>query len=715
MPFKKLRLGVQYRPWPEKLLDLAPKLTPTINHAFGETRLHTFITSFWQSIYSQKDFVTRLSLDEGRVPELWNTNVGFLGLVHDIMNAMLPAVRVVLQKESVTVRDLLTLPSVTDQWPSTGLTVYITLWPLPDLNNEDVTKCEIYVGQTCKSAYRLEKSNSEIIGGKGFDPIHVQRYSPTQRRVMIPIMYWKESVAEDHPYTLAQLAKQTVLSLFDSYHPICRRDPKKPNIGEGIDLVRWHVPRAYFLRGIAQELKRSLRWTFPTTGGRNLSSPLFQSDEERKMYIFDSEPSLDSNDRGFTEYRTSVRFRRSNDSGMRGALIARLDTYQGAENSWLFQIPPEAVMGLKLPSFVDGYLVFEIMDGDQAHEKPYFGCPNIGPFEDFGRPSSLAIRFEWLNVSDNCWYKLPLALLQDPTYSPGPSQTIKLNDLLDKWHSIMDLIQLLEHTMYPEYTADFPGLQDAFTFPNSISFSDVSRVRMNVDHLQQTVSFTKEGARHCEAPAKSKWKDNVDLTNRQFRSTDTVVCLSYSPLPRKQESCRWTPPKKRWNKFGTSDESDTRNEANMRHEPDIRVPFEIIHEPDDGDEFDTSDESNAGDTFNTSPGCCDFCALSRLSGCDRERTRKDVSICKSCHLMNRPCTFTPVWSALERWGTGGEKLFGSEPSRPPLSMYPSGPLRSVAFYQALTLEERTTAVRITPPVEGLGYIAELEGRGEDED
>jgi hypothetical protein len=48
-----------------------------------------------------------------------------------------------------------------------------------------------------------------------------------------------------------------------------------------------------------------------------------------------------------------------------------------------------------------GYVIFEIMDNNQPHDTPWFGCTTVGPFKNFDQVSALGIRIEWLDQTTN--------------------------------------------------------------------------------------------------------------------------------------------------------------------------------------------------------------------------------------------------------------------------------------------------------------------------
>ncbi|KAK4081747.1 uncharacterized protein Triagg1_2488 [Trichoderma aggressivum f. europaeum] len=300
------------------------------------------------------------------------------------------------------------------------------------------------------------------------------------------------------------------------------------------------------------------------------------------------------------------------------------------------------------------YLDFEIMEDGRPHDTPYVGCPTIGPFEDFGKASSLGIRIVW--KADGKWLSIPIHALN---WAGAIGRGIINNDrnlALSAWFKAMTTIQIFERIIY---TGPLNG------FNKVAYFATANIVELVHSHLDQSMSWIPTKSQTLAAPRLVDFEENCRLMYQQYLTWPTLV----NPIqPPPVESDFW------------KGQSFNHTDANLQA-PTIK---------------------------------CDFCEYTQRGGqnawskCERDTTIEDYHVCKWCSMLNRPCTFTSPSDSIRLWGRGPPFLRGMRGERTDSSLaparYPTGPFRFLAFYDIAPRD----AVETDAPIEGLEPLLTLD-------
>lgn len=128
-------------------------------------------------------------------------------------------------------------------------------------------------------------------------------------------------------------------------------------------------------------------------------------------------------------------------------------------------------------------LVFEVMDDQKPHEKPFYRFPTIGPYDDTTGVNSLGLRVEQQKAETKQWYSSPFGLShkysQTVTSGLAKGDATRLNYL---FHKLTALLQMLrsQHSTDPS-AGFFKDIHIGLTRP---IVQDLHQ-----DHMRQTLCW----------------------------------------------------------------------------------------------------------------------------------------------------------------------------------------------------------------------------------
>jgi hypothetical protein len=437
------------------------------------------------------------------------------------------------------------------------------------------------------------------------------------------------------------MAEQTITAMFNSYHTFAKRLPVNDDA--------FHARLAYFnhfsaIDAANRETRSKTGWSYSAPFGCNISSPLFDGHNNIAIHCYSQRFPVPGK-RSKTVFRLAAMLRRSRlSTGHNWAFQTKIRyaASDGRFSEFPFHVNAPVVQHFQIPSPARIYLVFEIMDDGQPHDVPYAGCPNLGPFKDFGAASRLGIHVEWFNTASGSWIQFPVQKCAPRRPFLKSVQNSDMMGAIKNWRRAMEIMQLLEGI---DYQGDTHGLtKSLYLLRKSVQV-------FTVDHLDQSVKWVPLPRQSRPAPAVASFEYNAQLMRNQWNNTWTQVNLKEKP-PNDSD-------------FWVFNSLDARVRASM------------------------------------STPKCDLCLYTSTNaidlGCERDPQYPDQFVCKCCSLLNRPCTFTPRSKALVLWGSGSPFLI-TETAR--LARYPTGPHRLLSFHQTLTPEQQIQAQPADTPIEG---------------
>ncbi|RSL94161.1 hypothetical protein CDV31_014441 [Fusarium ambrosium] len=523
LPTKILERGKTFRNLSDQTADTMPKITvlssqPLVrsaNNVFDKFVFSLFST-FGTQIATFRNFHMR--------DTLLASNFGGSNLqtnATSIANALLPEVRQVISDGRFTLRDLINLSPVSRSWPvGHGSCVYIRIYTHPrdrpadafsDTSQSDINQnVYFYVGQSVDVRTRAREHDRLI--SPDATSTHYKRAFQSQHRYMIPLLFWPgERISKN----LLDMAEQTMMLAFNTYQPWVLKDvmPGK-NSAQVVEFQR----QAQFLTVTAQATAQKVGWPRLNSFGCNINSPIFVTGVNKFINCIRM-PAGDSNLRTFTTYRVRRTIRKVG-SELWNLSLTLFDPDTITSSMMTFSFKPEnEAMRLQQPGV--GYLVFEVMDDKKPHPNPWVGMPSVGPFRNFDRASSFAVRVEWFDESQGEWYSIPLqriALDLRPVRQWVAQRDFE--SLVRLYRTAMNLIQALEGV---EYTGPLDG------FTRSLTFGHLTVRELQTDHLGQRYRWVDRPTKTCPVPARATWEENYNLMIRQFSSTVTHVGPSAPP------------------------------------------------------------------------------------------------------------------------------------------------------------------------------------------
>ncbi|KAM6484658.1 hypothetical protein HDV62DRAFT_404441 [Trichoderma sp. SZMC 28011] len=648
VPLTHITIGADFIPLSQKVAThpqaiLADFLTTSDYIADNQNPLDSAIHTLWLTLRSKIQDLQALGMDSDLVNLYFGPS--FQQSIKTLTEGFLPDARRVLQNGNYSVNDLLSIPRVTDDWSPNGPTVYILLY---DNDGSTIPRSAIYVGQSNETRMRYNAHNRFTAKE---DTRHYQtarKFAPEHRH-MIPICNWDDDIP---PYVL-NMAEQTAMLLLDSYFSFLKDIP--PNTPS-----KQHYLQSRFMSRLARDVLESLPWaTNVGLTGLNLESPIFRYKVFRCITSVPNLQSLEST-HTFTRYRTPIRlFPGTQDNSDLKYIyhLTLMDSSRSGEKvSINLFLPPEDVESMEIPE--SGFLVFEVMDNKQPHPSPWIGSTAVGPYEDFIQASSLGIRYEWYDKSQNIW-------LSTTIHKPGNPGTVlwtwkhkNIKYSLSTWRNALHIIQALKGIVY----SDFQPNQG---FHKRLTFGRIPVLQLQMCHLEQTYGWVQRPEISQPFPKKATFQYNFKSLFERF--TSVSMYIPSEPIPGKA---------------------------------DVNQPMPLL-----GVEHGTK----FGDK-------CDFCVLSsvlRPLPCEPDDSSPYGNVCKLCSLFNRPCTFTRRRELGDLWGYAPPALG----PRSPLAMYPTGPLRFLAFHATRsqgvfqTPEPREKLMGLFPDpdsIEGTDVVEEME-------
>lgn len=466
---------------------------------------------------------------------------------------------------------------------------------------------------------------------------------------MLPLLIWApEDIAALRPIVL-EMAEQTMILLFQCYHPLIHTAPRGDMVTmDGVWLEQKR--QGLFMHAAARDACAATGWKrYPDVNfiGLNFASPVFgwqSAPVVTCVFTKSPEPTF----RNFYTYQMPRRVNKVLDFGHEVALVY----YDGSGTRChiTFSLYDDAFQG-RVPEV--GYLVLELMEDGNPHPQPYMGFPIVGPFENFGMPSSLGIKFVWLDEETSQWKTVPIARKNLPRAHEG---------WVELWKKTMSLIALFHGV---EWQGPTHGIQ-------RWSFGGTQVKELQINHLKQTCEWIPRGCKKAAAPKRAKWVDNCHiLTNYLAQFPQTVVNPTDGPIGYAHGYWNMTPL----------------DAARMPHVSKPNAPCDL----------------------------CVVSQSSHSSyPCDREASFTDGWVCKSCFKLNRPCTFTPPSLSQQLWGKNPPFLRPPAQSDYGWSRYPSGEFRRIAFHCPISPEELNTSKDTVEPLGGKLGLWSMEDNTSDE-
>ncbi|KAF5608963.1 uncharacterized protein FSUBG_4352 [Fusarium subglutinans] len=655
VPMIFLRQGSAFRTLADKTADNVPLLeAPVIDlkpqqadNLFDQT-----VRTLW-NLTSQPESLRKLR--ELLMPE--EDIVGYFTTPRDnvdsITNALLPEVREVLQSGEFSLRDLTDLRHYSADWPSNQAScIYLRIYikrndrpgPYSDTSQADINgNVGMYFGQTRNLRNRLYAYERTMVpGSRSPHMMFALKCSPEDRHT-IPIMIWEDGDVSSH---ILKMAEQTMILLLRSYQRYLFVPDDHMSSGQVVN-----SRCAKLLASFQRRAASTTGWPLINGRGLNTASPIFETYRSNCPFLSIPMAPGNPNARSFTSYR--IRRTLVYSIGMAQVQLYFHSHYSDTDTrkQVFFSRVKNNTLNAQRPRY--GYLVFEIMDDDKPHPRPYMGVPSVGPFKNFNQASSFGVHLEWFNKSSGRWCKVALA--------KGPyidlarlARTGDVEACLKPYRDGMMIIQALRGI-------DYTGLLDGFPRRVTIASQDISVMKTN--HLLQEYRLERQVRVSSPVPARSDWQQNYNLMVRQF-SCDVTRVLVQAP---------------------TADDP-----VMIYTNADARSSGQLV---------------KAGRRRN-----CDTCTLASarrgyISVCEPDPSHPH-GCCKACSLFNRPCTFTAL--------SQHPRLFGNrQPSRHVnygLSVYPDGPFRWLIYRRDLSNEELDADDLVPEPFEERFGVSE-----EDED
>ncbi|KAF5985499.1 hypothetical protein FBULB1_2839 [Fusarium bulbicola] len=632
LPLNYLLIGKCFRTLLEKQRDSQSSMATTLittqpDHPSqaGNTILERFIKTVWNDLQQQKDISRLLDMGNDRYQEIFS-NLG--ANIDGIIAGLVPEARRIFQDGNFGLQDILGLPDAqTHLFP--GQFIYLLVY----LDMDGIEGVGFYVGQTQNIKGRITGHSACTDNGTPTAHYDIARRSKPWDRHMFILCFW-----DDHPVSqvVLDMAEQTMILALKTYNPIVASSNPKRILKPRHQLSN---DQATILRSIARQARRSTGWQDELDVdvlGCNITSPVFVASTPPVIECFRI-PSLGPK-RAYTMYKKPIKFhplgdkaRRLKQKRLHVALNYR--DQDGKNCIHNFSFDEKCFQGI-MPKY--GYLVFEIMDDGQPHDKPWLGCPSVGPFRHFDQVSSLGIRIEWCNK--DTWLTVPIINLMQ-------SQNKSLGGFFQMWKRGLTIIQLLEGITW---SGPLEGVLSDLN--RSASFGSRIVTEVAINHLQQTCRWIPRRGKVLPVPALASWSENFQLMATQFGKGETVICRQQPPM----DDAFWEA-----GRAGTASQMKRRNTGMIR---------------------------------------CDFCKYSQRRAadttiiCERDTNYGDIWVCKPCSRMGRPCTFTPVSVAQELWGTDPPLIDHSY-----FSQYPNGPHRKLAFHKSFSPAVEVTPIAIPKP------------------
>ncbi|KIL90679.1 hypothetical protein FAVG1_06414 [Fusarium avenaceum] len=634
VPKGRMIVGENWRTFQEKLDDIKDS-TPTFR-AFGVqfdgSRLERYIRLFFNCLRQQIEALRKTGLSE-RVAEL-QFGSAFQDNVNNIIAAITPQARSVLRQGTATLEALTQLPQITATWPIPGSQViYLRIYAKQEGGN----RYALYGGQSVNAWKRCQRHNKCISSGVDTSHYNTARKSAATDRYMVPLIIWNPNDPNAPNQEVFNMAEQLVISMFNTYVNWLRNNQSQ-------NLVTVDTFNKFAIMDTAGERARAVSdWPNYSPVGCNASSPLFGYVKQGNPLRCYRTRFPTPGERRKSVYRKTVTLQTGSENSLQAELHYRLPN--GSARRFPFRMNSATRAEHQLTPRTIVYLVFEIMDDGLAHDIPWVGCPEVGPFENFIVASSLSVRIEWYHEATSTWLGLPFQSTMN-TFAQGVAKS-DLWVAISSWRKAMNIIQLLEGI-------DYEGELNGF----SRSVGELIQVKeLVVDHLQQKFQWEYRKRKTRPAPQKTTFEDNVRKLARQFQDSGTLVYPREAP----------------------ADDSDFWRDT-------------LVHPP-----------KVCDFCYYMGIAACRPTAL-----CIKDPAYTQGHVCKPCALMKRPCTFTRLTKKRELWGValqGEPALKWQNDNRGDvgnLRRNPPGPHRYLAFHETIYpgSSKAQQAIAVPAPIEG---------------
>ncbi|EGU77614.1 hypothetical protein FOPG_14558 [Fusarium oxysporum f. sp. conglutinans race 2 54008] len=329
----------------------------------------------------------------------------------------------------------------------------------------------------------------------------IARKATADNRTAVQLCSWDANY--EVPDAVWQMAEQTMIVLLDSHYHL-------GSVSNDITLKdRWTMIRdqAAYLKSTGDKIRKTLGWQEhldAETVGCNVENPLFENKRYGyPIYCFKS-PYLAPGIRTFTTYKKEVGI---HTRPKRNSLFIDIEATPTRTDPTRVRFEFQ----MQRACFQDfipkrGIIVFEIMDDHGPHENAWFGCPTVGPFQNYTEASCFAVRVEWLDVPSGEWRTAPIQASQFRRWD--------IDSLQKVWMSAMGIIQMLEGIVWTEPLNGF----------KTLSLGTRTVLELTVDHLQQTCHWAPRQAKGPRpAPSLASWNENFHLMANQFGHGSTLV------------------------------------------------------------------------------------------------------------------------------------------------------------------------------------------------
>ncbi|KAG8353158.1 hypothetical protein FVEN_g8863 [Fusarium venenatum] len=483
--------------------------------------------------------------------------------------------------------------------------------------------------------------------------VYINRRSSPANQHMIPLMVWTGNVS---PHIVA-MAEQIMVLLFRTYLSFLyipeHKDSRTILASE----------RAKFFSSVMKTTATATGWPCLRPKGCNFDSPLFCFGLATDIIAIGAAPG-DPNSRALTSYRLkrNLNVRTTSNGYISFTVSLSSDNTHSSGTSrrrWCFSINNEYLIAQR-PKYV--YLVFEIMNDNKPHPRPWIGMPFASQFENFEQASSLGVHVEWYNDSTESWCKVSLQKQLVGKHANW-IQNRDHDAFLRPYYDSMAMIQGLRGL---EYTGTLNG------HPMRVKLSNPVKT-LETLHLSQHYRLQPRPTTKCSAPSRASWDYNFQLMFQKFSGPHTVVGPSTAPLATSGSMCV--------------------------------APMDL----------------SISTTLGQERRCCDTCYVSsagKAVRCEPEPGHPH-GCCRLCALYNRPCTFTPFSQLSTLWGNRLPHVTATRA----LARFPNGPFRSLAYHRTMNPEEIAEIWPVQVPLnEKFGVWnddeneeEEQEGEGEEED
>lgn len=386
VPMKYAIRGAAFRPLVDKLADHYPTSDPSfagnLSPPVSGPLLDRFIRSMWIYAAQNQEQFAQLGMPQQQSDSLFSAQ-HFEKNMNGILAGLLPGVYATIREGNFTVNDLIRLPKVSQTWPGPGHGLYLRIYAdLQNPSGSDVSAA-LYIGQSKISIWKRHSDHErETEVGSGTLHYRIAAKALPENRHTIPLALWGDEAIARYGEHVLDLAEQTMLLVFATYHPTIHTTAKLANT----QMVQT-AEKGSFLYGLARKAREFTGWK-PVPNlryvGCNIMSPVFTHFGGCRMNCFRMR-SPDPATRTYTTYRTQSSIMYNQDWPS-----VRLSAYRGDADKmvpFLFTLKKS----LFSKSVSKGYPVFEIMDDGRPHNKPYFGVPNVETYENFDRASSIGV------------------------------------------------------------------------------------------------------------------------------------------------------------------------------------------------------------------------------------------------------------------------------------------------------------------------------------